>query len=113
MKARLMTVAFGALLLSWLLPAADTVKVSREPLILATYQVGPPEKNPIFYSGRQYQGAKGPIYPYPLLDNLTNNRVERSWQAIRLENKYIRWPFCRTSILLRLNRFQRFSICGC
>ena len=32
-------------------------------LTIPTYRTGEPEKDPIFYSGRSYQGAKGPSIP--------------------------------------------------
>ena len=35
---------------------------------IPTYQIGAPEINPIFFTGRVYQGAEGYIYPYPLYD---------------------------------------------
>jgi len=70
---------------------ADTsVRIWKEPLVIPTYIPGPPEPNPIFYSGRAYQGAKGPIYPYPLLDRLTDNRQDKTYQAVYLENPYVK-----------------------
>ncbi len=38
----------------------SSVKVWEEPLVIPTYRIGKPYLNPIFYSGRAYQGAKGP-----------------------------------------------------
>ncbi len=77
-------------LLSDLLPRAQAqVRMWEEPLVIPTYLVGPPEPNPIFYSGRGYQGAKGAIYPYPLFDKLTDTRQDKSYQAVYLENPYI------------------------
>jgi len=51
--------------------AQKAVKIWEEPLTLPTYLVDPPNPNPMFYTGRAYQGAEGHIYPYPLLDDLT------------------------------------------
>ena len=68
---------------------ANEVSLSEQPLTLPTYVIGPPERHPIFYTGRAYQGAKGPIYPYPLLDRLGDRREDRAYRAIYLENKYI------------------------
>ena len=42
------------------LPGESSVKVWEEPLVIPTYRIGKPDLNPIFYSGRAYQGAKGP-----------------------------------------------------
>jgi len=66
------------------------VRVWEEPLVLPTYEVGKPDPNPRFYETRAYQGAKGPVYPYPMLDVLTNNRVEKTYNALYLENKYVK-----------------------
>jgi tetratricopeptide (TPR) repeat protein len=67
-----------------------SVKVWTEPLVIPTYQTGGPERNPIFYFGRAYQGAKGPVYPYPFLDVLTDTRVNKTYTALYLENSYVR-----------------------
>lgn len=72
------------------LPPDDRVKVWKEPLVIPTYPIGAPEKNPIFYFGRAYQGARGPVYPYPFLDVLTDHRVDKTYAALFLENEFIR-----------------------
>ncbi len=69
---------------------ADAVILREEVLEIPTYPLGPPEPHPIFFDGRQYQNAKGPIYPYPLLDRLSTRREPRPWRSIRLENRYLR-----------------------
>jgi len=61
-----------------------------EPLVVPTYAVGPAEPNPMFYAGREYQGAKGPVYPYPLLDRLLDRREDRTYRALWLENEYVK-----------------------
>ncbi len=72
-------------------PAAGTaVQVREETLVLPTYTVGPPDPNPIFYSGRNYQGAKGPVYPYALQDRITGAKSDRAWRALVLENEYLK-----------------------
>ncbi|MDO4558644.1 MAG: DUF5107 domain-containing protein, partial [Planctomycetia bacterium] len=70
------------------------VTVAREPLVLPTYEIGPADRNPIFYTGRVYQGARGEIYPYPLYDQLTDQRVDRTYESLVLENE-----FCRVCVL--------------
>jgi len=47
----------------------SSVKVWEESLVIPTYRIGRPDLNPIFYTGRAYQGAKGQVYPYPLLES--------------------------------------------
>jgi tetratricopeptide (TPR) repeat protein len=68
----------------------STVRIWEEPLIIPTYEVGIPDPNPRFYAGRAYQGAQGRIYPYPMLDRLTDNRKDISYNAVYLENEYIK-----------------------
>lgn len=66
------------------------VRAWEAPLRIPTYPVGPAEPNPMFYAGREYQGAKGPVYPYPLLDRLLDRREDRAWRALWLENEYLK-----------------------
>lgn len=66
------------------------VSVWEETIRIPTYLTGEPERNPIFYTGRAYQGAKGPVYPYPLIDKLTDTRLDVAYKAVFLENAFIR-----------------------
>ncbi len=68
----------------------ERARAWEEPLVVPTYVVGPPEPNPIFYTGRSYQGAKGPIYPYPLLDALSDTKVDKTYRGLWLENRYVK-----------------------
>jgi tetratricopeptide (TPR) repeat protein len=70
--------------------AERTAKAWEDTLIIPTYAVGPAEANPIFYNGRAYQGAKGPVYPYPLLDRLSDRKEDKTYRALYLENPYVR-----------------------
>jgi len=73
------------------LAAADqTARAWEEKLVIPTYAAGPAEPNPLFYNGRAYQGAKGPVYPYPLLDRLSDRKEDRTYRALYLENPYVR-----------------------
>jgi tetratricopeptide (TPR) repeat protein len=65
------------------------VVLREESLELPTYRLGPPEDHPVFFDGRSYQGAKGPVYPYPLLDKLGTSSAPQAWRAVRLENEYL------------------------
>lgn len=81
----------GSLLLSaCLMVGAQNVSVSTAPLTLPTYELGPADPHPIFFTGRVYQGAQGNIYPYPLYDVLTDNKVDKTYKAVYLENKYVK-----------------------
>jgi tetratricopeptide (TPR) repeat protein len=70
--------------------AQGTARVWEEKLVLPTYRVEPAEPNPIFFTGRAYQGAKGPVYPYPFLDRLTDTKEDKSYRAVYLENEYLK-----------------------
>lgn len=55
---------------------------------IPTYLVNDPARYPYFFTGRTYQGAAGHVYPYPIYDNLTDDRVERDYKYLKLENEY-------------------------
>ncbi|CAN5844353.1 DUF5107 domain-containing protein [soil metagenome] len=61
-----------------------------EPVIIPTYPAMPPDVNPMFLEKRVYQGSSGRVYPNPVIDRISDERVDRTWQAIHLENRYIR-----------------------
>ena len=76
-----------------LAPAGATeasVKVWEEPITIPTYLAGDPEPNPMFYFGRDSQGAEGRVYPYPLYDTLTDKKVDKTYNIVYLENEYVR-----------------------
>jgi tetratricopeptide (TPR) repeat protein len=58
--------------------------------MIPTYKAGPPDPNPMFFFGKQSQGAEGRIYPYPLYDNLTNVRGEKTYKLVYLENEFVK-----------------------
>lgn len=63
-------------------PAA---RVWEAPLTIPTYELGQPDPNPPLFGTR-----RRPVYPYPMLDTLTNKRVDKSYNAVYLENEYLR-----------------------
>lgn len=64
------------------------VKVNETTTTIPTYLVSDPELSPYFFTGRTYQGAAGHIYPYPIYDVLTDERVDREYKYLTLENEY-------------------------
>src|SRR5690242_10482337 len=66
-------------------PVAAGVRVWEEDTVIPTYLIGDPEPNPIFYFGRQSQGAQGRVYPYPLYDNLTFQKTDKKYKIVYLE----------------------------
>lgn len=73
---------------SVLAAAAVTLREADE--TIPTYKSLPPDPNPMFFFGRQSQGAQGNIYPYPLYDNLTNTKGEQTYHLVYLENEYVK-----------------------
>ncbi len=68
---------------------ASTPRIRVEKVTIPTYQLGPADRNPYFFAGRGYQGAKGPVYPYPMLDALSDEKVDRKYEAVYLDNEYV------------------------
>ena len=65
------------------------VKAWREIVTIPTYEVGKPEKNPMFLEKRVYQGSSGVVYPYPVIETMSDEKVDKDYLAIWLENEYI------------------------
>ena len=70
--------------------ADDAVTVKEAPLVAPTYPAADPDPSPLFFEGRTYQGARGPIYPYPIIDKLFETKQDRTYKAVWLENEYVR-----------------------
>lgn len=70
--------------------AQTSVRAWEAPLALPTYEIGPPEQSPMFFSGRIYQGAAGTVYPYPLYDTILDIRDNKTYVADYLENQYVK-----------------------
>lgn len=66
------------------------VKAWREKVVIPTYEVGEPEKNPIFLEKRVYQGSSGVVYPYPVIESMSDEKVDKTYNAIYIENEYIK-----------------------
>ena len=66
------------------------VKAWRELVTIPTYEVGMPEKNPMFLEKRVYQGSSGVVYPYPVIESISNEKVDKEYRAVWLENDYIK-----------------------
>ncbi|HEX7360477.1 MAG TPA: DUF5107 domain-containing protein [Bryobacteraceae bacterium] len=66
------------------------VKAWRAPVLVPAYEPLPPDKNPMFLENRVYQGSSGRIYPMPFTDRIATELADRAWQAIHLENEFLR-----------------------
>lgn len=70
-----------ALLILITLPAGAQVEAYQEPLTLPTYGVREPEIMPDWRTSR---------YPYTMMDRLTNVRGTRTYNALYVENEYVK-----------------------
>jgi hypothetical protein len=68
----------------------SAVKIWEADEVIPTYTAGPPDPNPMFFFGKQSQGAEGRIYPYPLYDNLTNIKSNKTYHVVYLENEFVK-----------------------
>lgn len=59
-------------------------------MVIPTYEAGTPEKNPMFLEKRVYQGSSGAVYPYPVIESVSDRKEDKSYRAIFLENEYIK-----------------------
>lgn len=66
------------------------VKVWSENTVIPTYDIGEPEKNPIFLENRVYQGSSGKVYPLPIIEKISDVKIDKTWHAIYLENDYLK-----------------------
>lgn len=66
------------------------VKAWKEDVVIPTYETGAPDKNPMYLEKRVYQGSSGVVYPYPVIEKISDRPVPHTWHAIYLENDYIK-----------------------
>lgn len=66
------------------------VKAWREKVVIPTYEVGTPEKNPIFLEKRVYQGSSGVVYPYPVIESISDEKTDKEYEVVFIENEYIK-----------------------
>lgn len=69
------------------------VKVWEEKVIIPTYEIGKPDKNPMFLEKRVYQGSSGKVYPHPVIDKIYDKKTNKQYKAVYLENDYIKVMF--------------------
>jgi len=102
-KSAVLYLCLGVLLLSsnYIVNAqrkdSSTARIWEEDITLPTYLVGEEGKNPQFYFGRVYQGAQGRVYPYASQKFLADERVDKTYKFLYLENEYI-----KTSLLAEI-----------
>lgn len=70
--------------------STSPVRLWRESVALPTYEPFAPNRNPMFLEKRVYQGSSGRVYPLPVIDRIATAPTVRTWDAVYLENEYIR-----------------------
>jgi tetratricopeptide (TPR) repeat protein len=66
------------------------VKIWEEDVEIPTYTIGTPDKNPMFLEKRVYQGSSGRVYPHPVIDKVYDEKIDKKYKAVFLENKYLK-----------------------
>jgi tetratricopeptide (TPR) repeat protein len=66
------------------------VRAWEEEILLPAYETGEEEKNPIFSEKRVYQGSSGVVYPYPVVEKISDQKTEKLYKALFLENEYLK-----------------------
>ena len=68
----------------------DRVAAWETVVTIPTYQVGPPDKNPMFLEKRVYQGSSGVVYPHPIIERVFDEKTDQNYTAVYLENRYLK-----------------------
>ena len=66
------------------------VQVREESVVIPTFEPLEANKNPLFLENRVYQGSSGKVYPLPSIDRISEEKVDRAWQGVWMENDFIR-----------------------
>ena len=65
--------------------AKDTPRVWEAPLVIPTYELNPPNPYPALLDWQRRKWR--PVYPYAFLDALGNQKTDKAWKAVSLENE--------------------------
>ncbi|MCU1470454.1 MAG: Tetratricopeptide repeat protein [Glaciihabitans sp.] len=70
--------------------SSDLVAAWSEPVNIDSYLPDAPSAYPAFLASRVYQGSSGRVYPLPFHERISSTAKPYEWQAIHLENKWLR-----------------------
>lgn len=68
----------------------NAVNIWTENIVIPTYGVGAPDKNPMFFEKRVYQGSSGVVYPNPVIEKIEDIKEDKEYVGLFLENKYLK-----------------------
>jgi tetratricopeptide (TPR) repeat protein len=66
------------------------VRVWQESVTIPTYGIGTPDKNPMFFEKRVYQGSSGVVYPHPVIEKISDEKQDKTYNGLFLENEYLK-----------------------
>jgi len=69
---------------------SNHVRIWEEKVVIPTYPVKEPDRNPMFLEKRVNQGTSGRTYPIPVISRLSDEKIDRSYQAVWIENEWVR-----------------------
>lgn len=68
----------------------NNARIWKEKVSIPTYEIGQADLCPHFFEKRLNQGASGRVYPWAFTDKISDNKIDKEYQAVFLENKYIK-----------------------
>ena len=69
--------------------ASAAVTAREVTLVIPTYGIGEPDRNPQFIEKRVYQGSTGKVYPYPVVESIRDEKEDKPYRAVVIENEYL------------------------
>ncbi|GAA3583742.1 DUF5107 domain-containing protein [Snuella lapsa] len=66
------------------------VKAWKDRVVIPTYEVGKPEKYPVFLDKRVYQASSGVVYPHPVIESISDEKTDKEWDVVFIENEYVK-----------------------
>jgi tetratricopeptide (TPR) repeat protein len=70
--------------------AENPVAAWQQDVVIDTYAPLDPSRYPLYLDRRVYQGSSGRVYPMPFHERIDAHKVPRAWQAVHLENAWVR-----------------------
>ncbi len=68
----------------------DKVSVVQKIVTIPTYEPSEPCLHPMFLEKRVYQGSSGKVYPHPISESASDEKIDKKYTAIFLENEYLK-----------------------
>ncbi len=67
----------------------NKVEVRQQTVTIPTYEPAEPCLHPMFLENRVYQGSSGRVYPHPVSESVSDEKRDKEYTAIFLENDYL------------------------